>query len=237
MVVNLAPQHAATLSREDNAAAARADAYFNQQFLQPLCTGSSPAVLRQMFAEHWVEPFPSGEPLAVDFIGVNYYTRLVVQDDTEEPFHFRSVPQVDRWHTQMGWEVHPAGLTELLVGIRRDYGDIPLYVTENGAAFADTVNEAGNIEDEDRIRYLHDHVDASRQAIAAGVPLKGYFVWSLLDNFEWSHGYTKRFGIVHVDFATQRRIPKASARFYQTISARGAGSGRGSAGAVNSDAK
>ena len=221
IVVNLAPQHPATSTMEDVAAAARADAYFNRQFLQPLCTGSSPAELSRMFGDAWVEPFCERRPLPIDFVGVNYYTRVVVQDGGEDPFRFRPVRQVDRPHTEMGWEVYPEGLTELLVGIRRDYGDMPIFVTENGAAFADRVDEAGQIADEERVRYLHDHLHAAQQALAAGVPLRGYFAWSFLDNFEWSHGYTKRFGLVYVDFVTQQRIPKASARYYQAICANG----------------
>jgi beta-glucosidase len=117
----------------------------------------------------------------------------------------------------MGWEVYPAGLTEALLWVRRRYGDVPLYVTENGAAFHDPSAAEDLVPDTARVRYLREHLKAARRALEAGVDLRGYFVWSLLDNFEWSHGYSKRFGIVHVDYRTQRRTPKASARFYAEV--------------------
>ena len=114
----------------------------------------------------------------------------------------------------MGWEIYPAGLTELLERLHRDYAPPPLYITENGAAFKDEA-VAGAVEDEDRRRYLADHVAAVAEAIARGVDVRGYFVWSLLDNFEWASGYEKRFGIVRVDFATGERTPKRSAHWYR----------------------
>jgi beta-glucosidase len=118
----------------------------------------------------------------------------------------------------MDWEVYAPGLLDTLIWVRSRYGNIPLYVTENGAAFSDPP-EAGpdGIADPLRVAYLRDHLRATREAIARGVDVRGYFAWSLLDNFEWSHGFSKRFGVVHVDFATQRRTPKASARFYADV--------------------
>jgi beta-glucosidase len=118
----------------------------------------------------------------------------------------------------MGWEVFPQGLTDILVWTKSRYGDIPLYITENGSAWADppaAVN--GRVEDPLRVEYLRDHLDAIRNAIAKGVNLRGYFAWSLLDNYEWSHGYTKRFGIVHVNYETQQRTIKNSGRYYSRI--------------------
>jgi beta-glucosidase len=117
--------------------------------------------------------------------------------------------------TTMGWEQDPSGLEEILVRIRVDYGDIPLYITENGAAFEDGEEVDGRVEDPARVEYLRGHVAAVRRAIAAGVDVRRYFVWSLLDNFEWERGYAQRFGIVHVDFGTQRRVPKRSALWYR----------------------
>ncbi|WP_129663099.1 glycoside hydrolase family 1 protein [Phytoactinopolyspora endophytica] len=119
--------------------------------------------------------------------------------------------------TGMGWEVHPQGLTETLVRVHRDYTSLPLYVMENGAAFDDSIDGDGVIDDTDRIAYIQAHLAACHHAIAAGVPLRGYFAWSLMDNFEWAHGYSHRFGLVHVDFDTQRRTPKASAQWYSDV--------------------
>ena len=115
----------------------------------------------------------------------------------------------------MGWPVVPEALTELLVELRREYGDVPLVITENGAAFEDAPNGGGVIEDPRRVAYLAGHIAAVEEALAAGVDVRGYFVWSLLDNFEWEHGYSQRFGMVYVDFETQRRIPKRSALWYR----------------------
>jgi beta-glucosidase len=115
----------------------------------------------------------------------------------------------------MGWPVVPEALTELLVAVKRGYGDVPLLITENGAAFEDRLNGAEVIEDPRRVAYIEGHLDAVEKAIAADVDVRGYFVWSLLDNFEWEHGYSQRFGIVYVDFETQRRIPKRSALWYR----------------------
>ena len=122
----------------------------------------------------------------------------------------------------MGWAIDPSGLRELLLRLHREYGPLPLAVTENGAAFDDQADAEGGYTDRHRMEYLRRHLVAAHEAIQAGVDLRGYFVWSLLDNFEWAYGYSKRFGIVHVDFATQRRVAKASARWYKQVIAAGA---------------
>jgi beta-glucosidase len=116
----------------------------------------------------------------------------------------------------MGWEIYPEGLTELLLRLHRDYPLPPLYVKENGAAFKDPL-VGGQVHDADRVAYIASHIAALGDALAGGVRLAGYMVWSLLDNFEWASGYAKRFGIVHVDYATQRRTPKDSARWYRAF--------------------
>jgi beta-glucosidase len=121
-------------------------------------------------------------------------------------------------YTETGWEVFPQGMTDILVWVKQRYGNPPLYVTENGAAFFDPPTAQGDhVDDPLRVDYLRKHVAAMHAAIEAGVDLRGYFAWSLLDNFEWSLGYSKRFGIVHVDFETQKRTPKNSARLYSSI--------------------
>src|SRR6266540_4150251 len=224
LVVNLEPKYPASRSPEDLAATARADAYMNRQYLDPVFFGRYPAELAEIFGEAWPD-FPAAEVEAVreriDFLGINYYTRGVTRDDPAvHPVRVRSVRQKRHTHTETGWEVYPQGLTDILVWLRDRYGSLPLYVTENGAAFYDPPEReegTSDIDDPLRVAYLRQHLRAARRAIEQGVDLRGYFVWSLLDNFEWSHGYGKRFGIVHVDYETQRRTPKASARFYADV--------------------
>jgi beta-glucosidase len=220
LVVNLEPKFAASPSPLDRAAALRADAYMNRQYLDPILRGRYPKEMRTIFGEAWPRPEPdvSDVALPLDFLGVNYYTRGLVRHDEEIP-HLSAVRvrQRRRLHTETHWEVYPAGLTETLLWVRRRYGDVPIYVTENGAAFHDPPDSKDLVADTLRIRYLREHLRAAHRAIEAGVDLRGYFVWSLLDNFEWSHGYSKRFGIVHVDYRTQKRTPKASAAFYAEV--------------------
>jgi beta-glucosidase len=117
----------------------------------------------------------------------------------------------------MGWEVYPDGLRKLLVRLHHDYQPAALYITENGAAYDDVLTAEGTVHDPERVAYLRDHLRAARQAIAEGAPLRGYFVWSLLDNFEWAQGYAKRFGVIYVDYPTQRRIMKDSGRYYAEV--------------------
>ena len=149
----------------------------------------------------------SAQPL--DYLGVNYYTRNF--SSTGNPWDVHSTGNEV---TEMGWKVYPQGLTELLCRLHRDYPVKRLRVTENGAAFKDELCE-GEVRDERRLAYLRDHIQATREARDQGVPVDAYFAWSLLDNFEWASGYEKRFGLVHVDYATQKRTPKHSARWYQ----------------------
>jgi beta-glucosidase len=142
----------------------------------------------------------------------------VKHDGVQLPLKVHAVAQIGEPHTEMGWEVYPAALTEVLTWIKHRYGDIPLYITENGSAFADPPSAIdGSINDPLRVAYLDSHLKAARKAIEQGVNLRGYFAWSLLDNYEWSHGYTKRFGIVHVDYTTQERTIKNSGRFYSDV--------------------
>ncbi|HYJ80977.1 MAG TPA: family 1 glycosylhydrolase, partial [Longimicrobiaceae bacterium] len=222
LVVNLEPKYAASERPEDLAARERADAYMNRQFLDPALLGSYPAELREIFGEAWpghadAESGSLREP--VDFLGINYYKRNVVRDDPAAlPVREGSVPQPRQTHTELGWEVYPRGLTDILLWVKERYGDLPLYVTENGAAFYDPPVAAGSqVDDPLRVAYLRDHLRAVREAVRAGVDLRGYFTWSLLDNFEWSAGYAMRFGLVHVDLETQQRTPKRSAQFYAEV--------------------
>lgn len=222
IVVNLEPQYAASSRAADREAATRADAYLNRQYLDPLFFGTYPDEIVAMFGEAWPAA-ASAEAHALrtpmDFLGVNYYSRKVVRADRRH-FPTRAAPVRQRRapHTDMGWEVYPAGLTDVLCQVRDRYGTIPLYITENGAAYPDPdVAVDDRVEDPLRVDYYRGHLAAASDALRAGVDLRGYFAWSLLDNFEWSYGYSKRFGLVHVDFATQRRTLKASAEFYRGV--------------------
>ncbi len=222
IVVNLEPKYAASESAEDRAATARAHAYMNRQYLDPVFFGRYPRLLEEIFGEAWPR-WPADDfaliRQPIDFVGVNYYTRSVTRFDPQSwPLQAAPVRQPRATYTETTWEVFPQGLTDTLVWVSRRYGNPPLYVTENGAAFFDPpVVEGERLADPLRVDYLRKHLKAVRNARAAGADVRGYFAWSLLDNFEWSLGYSKRFGIVHVDFDTQKRTPKDSARFYANV--------------------
>jgi beta-glucosidase len=221
LAINIEPKYPATASAADQAATARADAYMNRQYLDPIFLGSYPQEFVNAYAEAWQGDAALPTDLnasKIDFLGINYYTRAVVRNDDEAPpLRASSVRQQGSEHTDMGWEVYPQGLTQLLLEIKTRYGDVPIYITENGAAFSDKVSGDGNIDDPRRVAYLRDHLRAMHKAMQQGVDVRGYFAWSLLDNFEWSFGYAKRFGLVGVDFTTQHRTPKASARYYTEV--------------------
>ncbi len=240
LVVNIEPKVPATDSAEDRAATRRAHAYMNEQYLHPALLGRYPPELKQIFGDAW--PDWSAEDFELirqplDFIGINYYTRGVTRAASSYPLDAETVPQPGALYTETGWEVFPQAFIDLLLWFKDTYGDIPVYITENGAAFPDPPTApAQGLADPLRVDYLRRHLRAVREAIAQGVDVRGYMAWSLLDNLEWSLGYAKRFGIVHVDYATQRRTPKDSARFYSGViashgasldDARDAGSGSG----------
>jgi beta-glucosidase len=199
ITLNLSPVDAASDSAADQDAARRIDSLLNRRFLDAVLAGDGPAL---------------------DFLGINYYMRHVVRagapgsgsrvwvgsEDVE--FVSRGLPRTD-----MGWEIDAEGLYDVLVRVHRDYPSLPLYVTENGAAFE-------GVADPQRIAYLDSHLRAAHRAIADGVDLRGYFVWSLLDNFEWAFGYSKRFGLIHVDYETLQRTPKDSARWFAQVTRR-----------------
>ncbi|HEY0752835.1 MAG TPA: GH1 family beta-glucosidase [Ktedonobacteraceae bacterium] len=205
-----ADNQAITLARVEQAR--REDRWFTD----PLFRGVYPAGL---FADLNTDPPPIKEgdmeiiSTPIDFLGVNNYTRLVFQASTDGS---RSEPIMvpGALYTAMPWEVYPDGLRSLLVWLHEEYALPSLYVTENGAAFADSWEGGDELHDPLRVAYLRDHIQATGQAIEQGAPVKGYFVWSLMDNFEWSHGYSKRFGIIYVDYPSQRRVLKDSARWY-----------------------
>ncbi|AKJ29638.1 beta-glucosidase [Caldimonas brevitalea] len=197
---------------EDLHAARLAEACANHWVLDPLLLGHYPEALRELWPG--IEPAVRPGDLAListplDYLGINYYFRANVGSDGAHGYVERSQPNVER--TQMGWEVYPEGLRDLLVGFKRRYPGLPpIYITENGMASDDRVVD-GRVDDPQRIDYLRRHFAAVDEAMRQGVEVKGYFVWSLLDNFEWAYGYERRFGIVHVDYRTQQRTLKDSA--------------------------
>lgn len=215
----------ATDSEADRAAAARHYSFQNGWFLEPLFRGRYPDNLINELGWHLI-PMEAGDmeiiSAPIDFLGVNYYTRAVVADAPDQPgTHARSIRVESSEYTHMDWEVWPEGLTNLLLRLTADYG-LPLYITENGAAFVDEVSDDGKVHDPRRVSYYQGHLAAAHRAITAGVPLKGYFAWSFIDNFEWGYGYTRRFGLYYVDYNTQQRIMKDTAVWYaQTVDANG----------------
>lgn len=187
------------------------DKIVNAWFHDPVIFGKYPEEAVKNYSERGIQvPSEDLELISspIDFFGVNYYTRTLVAYDENSPLGFSYV-QGDLPKTEMGWEIYPQGLFETLVNLKERY-KLPLYITENGMAGPDKV-ENGRVKDTYRIEYLEKHFEATLSAIEAGVDLRGYFIWSLMDNFEWAHGYSKRFGIVYVDYATQKRILKDSA--------------------------
>ena len=222
LVVNLEPKDPASDSQLDAAAAQRGDAYMNRQFLDPVFLGKYPDEMTDIFGVAWPE-FPADDfnliGQKIDFLGINYYTRGVVRDDpTALPVRIAYVRQPEHAYTETGWEMHPPSLTRTLLWVTERYGRIPLYITENGAAIYDAPHTIdGRVDDPLRVWYFREHIKAAHDAMTQGADLRGYFAWSLLDNYEWSLGFSKRFGIVHVNYATQERTPKASARYYSEI--------------------
>jgi beta-glucosidase len=165
-------------------------------------------------------PIQAGDMAAIsaplDFLGVNYYNRAVIQSDPRAPLGYGQT-RPDGEYTHMDWEVYPDALRQLLVRLQRDYEPGRMLITENGAAYPDVETATGEVHDPQRKAYIAGHLAACQQAIREGARLEGYFVWSLMDNFEWAWGYERRFGIVYVDYASQRRILKDSARFYRSV--------------------
>jgi beta-glucosidase len=226
IAVNLFPVHPAGPGDADREAARRMDGHLNRWFLDPLLRGSYPADMVGVYEALFGPPDAVrdgdlaiiGAP--IDFLGVNYYNpERIAAAPTELPLQARRVPAPPPT-TAMGWEVDPEGLHEVLLRLRRDYGAPPVYITENGASFDDPPATDGHVDDPQRTAYLQGHLSALARAVADGADVRRYCVWSLLDNFEWELGYDKRFGIVHVDFETQARVPKRSALWYRDFIAR-----------------
>jgi beta-glucosidase len=200
---------------EDIAAAREVDGRENRWFLDPIFRGDYPADVLERFAAT-PPPVRDGDlktiSAPIDFLGVNSYFRRLVSADADG---LTAVHGPGAQYTDTGWEVHPEGLHKLLVRIANDYEPAVIYITESGAAFGDVRGHDGLVHDPERLEYLASHIDAVGRAVEDGVPVQGYFVWSLLDNFEWAHGYSKRFGIVYVDYPTLERVPKDSFDWYR----------------------
>lgn len=220
ITLNLNHSYPASNTPESIAAARRADGFLNRWFLDPIYKGEYPAdmlTIYKGFSDFSFVKEGDMETISVpfDFLGINYYS---VGYSEEKKGDWLGVEGVSGGHrrTAMGWEVYATGLKDLLVRIKDDYANPVIYITENGAAYDDKV-ENGEVHDPERVEYLYEHLEACLDAIDAGVRLKGYYAWSFLDNFEWAFGYAKRFGIVYVDFNTQQRIPKTSAKWFKQV--------------------
>ncbi len=220
ITLNLWPVYANSDSEQDLMAKQMYDSIFNRWFLDPVFKGTYPEDAVELLT-----PYLTGidldsiqaakEPL--DFIGINYYNRVVIAYDSENPLGFKSIQPEDSEYTAMNWEIYAPGLKDIIMRVYEDYAPKVIYVTENGAAYDDPEPADGTVEDPLRAKYVADHLKACEDAIDAGAPLKGYFLWSLMDNFEWAHGYSKRFGMIHVNYETQERTLKRTARMYQEM--------------------
>ena len=210
----------ATDSDRDRRAAAQWSAARDAWFLDPLFGRGYPqagleahAAAGHLDGVELTDP-PSGD---LDYLGLNYYRRDRVRAFSDTPFDFEIGPGAGTEQTQMGWEIAPDGLRDTLIGLHREYAPREMIVTESGAAYPDVVDPDGQVHDQPRLVYLARHIAAAAEALEAGVPLTGYHAWSLLDNYEWSLGYTRRFGVIYVDYATQRRTPKDSALWFSKV--------------------
>lgn len=220
IVNNLSPVEAASDRPEDVAAARRVDGHTNRWWLDPLHGRGFPADMREVYGVDLPERAGDLATIAqpLDWLGLNYYFPAVVADDPAGPAPFaRQLYRPEVPHTGMDWEIDANGIESLLMRLTEEYGARRLYVTENGSAYPDVVRADGTIHDVERSRYLGEHLAACARAAHRGAPLAGYYAWSLLDNFEWAYGYDKRFGLVHVDYATQRRTVKGSGRHYADL--------------------
>jgi beta-glucosidase len=234
IALNLYPVYPATTRAVDREAAYRFDGFMNRWFLDPVTHGYYPPDMIGDFETRFgpLDFVKTGDLATIaepiDFLGVNYYSRTLAENDPSSPVGVRT-PVGDLPTTAMGWEVSPDTFYDLLIRIQREYG-LPVVITENGAAYDDEPPANGVVEDPERLDFLRRHLAAVERAVAAGVDIRGYCAWSLLDNFEWERGYSKRFGIVYVDYPTQRRVPKRSALWYRDLIASRRSDGNAGAG-------
>lgn len=220
ITINVTPFYPENDTEENLIAVERQDAFSNRWFLDPIFRKTYPeSAWKVLEKTPWVFKFEERDfdliSQPIDFIGINYYTRSIVKANPEDPYIGISRVQGNGEVTAMNWEIYPDGLYDILVQLYTSY-KIPIYITENGAAF-DDILEDGKVKDIKRVNYLKEHIKRAYFAIRDGVDLRGYFVWSLMDNFEWAHGFSKRFGIIYVNYETQERILKESAYFYKKV--------------------
>ncbi|MEU6300112.1 GH1 family beta-glucosidase [Streptomyces erythrochromogenes] len=220
IVNNLSTIEPATPREADLEAARRMDGHVNRWWLDPVHGRGFPADMREVYRVELPERTGDLDAVAapLDWIGLNYYFPQVVTSDPEGPAPYaRQISRPGVRRTGMDWEVDAGGLETLIMRLHLEYGAGPVHITENGSAYPDTVAPDGTVHDPERAAYLTAHLAACARAARRGAPVAGYYAWSLLDNFEWAYGYDKRFGLVHVDYATQRRTVKSSGRHYAGI--------------------
>jgi beta-glucosidase len=228
IVLNISPYQPATDSEADRQACQRLDELYTRIFADPLFKARYPELVSSWLKPH--APKVKDGDMAVisqsiDFLGVNYYNKSAVAFEHEGgllKLRSQNISAPNLGTTEMGWGIYPDGLREVLVDVHTRYRVPEVYVTENGCAAVDQPDKSGFVDDRERIDFMRAHFRAAHQAIEQGVPLKGFFCWSLMDNFEWSRGYGKRFGMVWVDYQTQKRVLKASANWYRDVIARNA---------------
>ena len=217
IVLNLTPATPLHDSAADLAAAKLADGFDNRWYADPIFKGSYPKDIVEGFGKE--VPIHSGDMQAIssplDFLGINFYTRqTITSDESAKPLPYKPILVDGVERTAMGWEVHPQSLSDIIMRVHHEYAPPEIYITENGSAWEDSMVD-GKIDDKSRVSYLERHLDAMLAAKSQGAPVLGYFAWSLMDNFEWAFGYSKRFGIVYVDYETQVRTVKASGHYYK----------------------
>ncbi|WP_394494401.1 GH1 family beta-glucosidase [Shewanella sp. ENK2] len=215
IVLNFTPCYPLTQSAKDKKATQIADDYFNQWYIKPIMDGEYPAIINDFAAGDKPDIEPGDMAIIsqpIDFLGINFYTRAVYQACSDN--QFVQIDMKDAPKTDIGWEIYPEAFTDLLTSLNNTYSLPPIYITENGAAIDDHI-EDNSVNDIDRLEYYQAHLNAVNNAIEQGVKVDGYFAWSLMDNFEWAEGYLKRFGIVYVDYQTQKRTIKRSGLAYR----------------------
>jgi beta-glucosidase len=218
----LTPVYPASERPEDALAVERYDGYWNRWFLEPVFNGAYPADMADWYSGRMAMPWIGPSDMEtikspVDFLGLNnYFAYKVKSDPSRFPLELQESP-VGEYRTEMGWGINPEALYDLLARVQRDCPGVDIIITENGASFRDMISSQGKVEDPLRVDYLRTYLSQVHRAIQAGVRVKGYFVWTLMDNFEGAHGFSQRFGLVYSEYRTQKRVIKDSGRWYSEV--------------------